>query len=40
MRGGFMGDVVEISNTKYATEKDMQKMIQVLEELKELLGNR
>ena len=35
-----MGDVTSIDKTKYATEKDVQKMIAVLEELKELLGNK
>lgn len=35
-----MGEVVSIKETKYATEKDMQKLLNVLEELKELLANR
>jgi hypothetical protein len=40
MRGGFMGDVVNIKSTRYATEQDVQKMIDAIQELKEMLENK
>jgi hypothetical protein len=40
MRGGFMGDVVSIKNARYATEEDVQKMIDAIQELKEMLENK